>query len=71
MSHRRQLSDALDEIKRLGGVITRIEQRKHWRIFWSLHGSSLTQTVPVSGSCPFGARKSRADIRRAARSVSL
>jgi hypothetical protein len=70
MSHRRQLNDALDEIRRLGGVVDKVEQNKHWRIHWSLNGRKLTQTVPVSGSCPYGAKKSRADIRRSARNAA-
>jgi hypothetical protein len=41
------VNDALAEIAALGGVIDRVEQRRHVRLYWRLGDRLIVSTIPA------------------------
>jgi hypothetical protein len=68
-ARRSQRLDAIcEEIQLVGGVVERIEVRRHTFVYWSLGDRKLIHVSP-SSSVSGHAIRSRADIRRQARIV--
>ena len=71
MRKNEHLEIALREIRIAGGVIDRIEHRRHIMIYWRLGGRKLTCCVPVTSRSVRGTWNITGDIRRVARQSCL
>jgi hypothetical protein len=60
----------LHEIEAVGGVIDRIDHRRHWVVYWTVHGRKLIYVTPVTSASVRGTWKAVSDIRRYARSAA-
>jgi hypothetical protein len=60
----------LKAIKDVGGVVDRIDHRKHWVVYWSIRGRKLIYVTPTSSGSVRGTWKAVSDIRRHARGVA-
>jgi hypothetical protein len=67
MTRRVHLDVVLAEIEGAGGVIDRIEHRKHWVVYWSMGERKLIYVTPTTSRSTRGLRNAASDIRRYAR----
>ena len=65
------ISTVLKTIQAVGGVVDRIDHRRHWVIYWrTTEGRKLIYVTPSSSGSVRGTWKAVSDIRRHARGVA-
>lgn len=64
------LDAVLNEIENVGGAIDRLDERKHWVIYWSFRGHKFIQVAPKTSRSASGIRNTVSEIRRGARSAA-
>ena len=69
MQRNDHLDTARREIGLAGGVIERVEHRRHHVIYWSLDGHKSIYVVPATSRSVRGTKNIASDIRRFARQL--
>jgi hypothetical protein len=65
--NRQHIDAVLEAIRAVGGEIDRIEQRKHWIVYWRIHGTKLMAVAPCTSRSTSGIHNAVSVVRRLAR----
>jgi thymidylate synthase len=67
--NRQHVDAVLEAIRDVGGVIDRIEQRRHWIIYWRIRETKLMAVAPCTSRSASGLRNAVGNVRRSARAA--
>jgi hypothetical protein len=65
--NRQHIEAVLEAIRAVGGEIDRVEQRKHWIVYWLIRGIKLMATAPCTSRSCSGLLNAVSNVRRLAR----
>jgi hypothetical protein len=64
---RRHIEAVLEAIRAVGGEIDRIEKRKHWIVYWRIHGTKQMAVASCTSRSSSGLLNAVSVVRRLAR----